>query len=344
MPYRVRLDDSPADGLMGPVVVLEESTGAARAAVTPVYGFNCYQWRLRHPTAGPLDLLYADPAQFAAGRPTRNGVPILFPFPNRIRDGRFTWDGREYQLPRNDSAGKNAIHGFTCRRSWRVVEQGADADGAWVTAEFQGSVDAADVRDLWPADYRLRVTYRLAGLSLRIEAVAENPDSRPLPFGLGYHPYFRVPFAGGDPAAYQVSIPAAAFWQLEESLPTGRRLPLVERPACDLATPRPFGTLQLDDVLTGLPGPAPAETTVLYPRGAATAPTGVGLEVRAGTAFREVVAFTPPHRQAVALEPYTCTTDAINLQQRGVDAGLLVLPPGGAWAGAVEFAVTGPGS
>jgi aldose 1-epimerase len=75
-----------------------------------------------------------------------------------------------------------------------------------------------------------------------------------------------------------------------------------------------------------------------------TAPSGAGLAVRAAPAFREVVAFTPQNRQAVALEPYTCTTDAINLQPRGVDAGLLVLPPGGSWSGVVEFAVSGPGS
>lgn len=339
MPYQVRTEERPGDGFAGPVVILEESGGAAQAAVAPVHGFNCYRWRARHATAGPLDLLYADPQSFAGGRPTRSGIPILFPFPNRIRDGRFTWDGKEYQLPRNDPAGKNAIHGFPCRRPWRVVEQGADAGSAWVTAEFQGSVDAADARDLWPADYRLRVTYRLAALTLRIEAFVENPAGRPLPFGLGYHPYFRVPFAGGDPAAYRVSVPAGSFWELQDNLPTGRRRPLGERPVCDLSAPRPFDTLQLDDVLTGLPGPS-QPGSVLSPRGAVTAPGGVALEVRAVPAFREVVAFTPPHRQAVALEPYTCVTDAINLQARGVDAGLLVLPPGATWSGVVELAVT----
>jgi aldose 1-epimerase len=39
------------------------------------------------------------------------------------------------------------------------------------------------------------------------------------------------------------------------------------------------------------------------------------------------------------VEPYTCITDAINLQQRGVEAGLLVLPPGGRWTGVVELRV-----
>ena len=71
-----------------------------------------------------LDLLYADPNLFTDGRPTRSGIPILFPFPNRIRVGRFSWEGKEYQLPLNDSVKQNAIHGFACRRPWRVVGQG----------------------------------------------------------------------------------------------------------------------------------------------------------------------------------------------------------------------------
>jgi aldose 1-epimerase len=343
MPYQVRTEAGGADGVAGPVVVLEESSGAARAAVTPPSGFNCYRWQVQHPTAGLLDLLYSDPQQFATGHPTRAGIPILFPFPNRIRDGRFRWDGGEYQLPVNDPAGKNAIHGFACRRPWRVTEQGADDRAAWVTAEFQGSVDAADARDLWPADYRIRVTYRLAARSLRVEALVENPDTRPLPFGLGYHPYVRIPFAAaGDGADYRVSVPAASFWELDQTLPTGRRRPVAERPGCDLTTPRRFETLQLDDVLTDLPAAPSGAAGVLWPRGSVTTPGGPEVALQTSAVFSEVVVFTPPHRQAVAVEPYTCVTDAINLEQQGVDAGLLVLQPGQSWSGVVELAIREP--
>jgi aldose 1-epimerase len=55
------------------------------------------------------------------------------------------------------------------------------------------------------------------------------------------------------------------------------------------------------------------------------------VEQRCSGGFREIVAFTPPWATAVCLEPYTCVTDAINLQQKGIDAGLQVLPPGEAW-------------
>jgi aldose 1-epimerase len=281
-----------------------------------------------------VELLYADPQLFKGSSPTRSGIPVLFPFANRIRDGRFRWEGKDYQLPLNDPAQKNTIHGFACRRPWRVVDHGANNQEAWLTGEFQGSVDAADARGLWPADYRLRLTYRLSAGRLRLEASVDNPDRVPLPFGLGYHPYFALPETGDG---YRVSVNASSFWELQDSLPTGARLPLDA--ARDLFRPRPCRELKLDDILTGLP-----DTTLMPPeglcrRGALQDDSGQNvLRLFSTPDFRELVVFTPPHGRAIALEPYTCVTDAINLQQRGIDAGLLVLPPGKTWSGVVELA------
>ena len=53
--------------------------------------------------------------------------------------------------------------------------------------------------------------------------------------------------------------------------------------------------------------------------------------------FREMVVFNPAHRQAFCIEPYTCTTDAANLQAKGLDAGWLVLQPGESWSAVVEM-------
>ena len=85
-------------------------------------------------------------------------------------------------------------------------------------------------------------------------------------------------------------------------------------------------------MLTGAPGP---DADGLCDRGAVESGAET-LWVRASPAFRDVVVFTPPHRQAFCIEPYTCVTDAINLQPRGVDAGLLTLLPGGRWSAVVD--------
>src|SRR5262245_7308071 len=98
-----------SSGLDGTIVVLQ-GDGGDRAEVWPALGFNCFAWRAAA-DGQVLDLLYADPQLFDNGRPTRSGIPVLFPFPNRIRAGRFSWGGRDYQLPLNDSAAVNAAHG-----------------------------------------------------------------------------------------------------------------------------------------------------------------------------------------------------------------------------------------
>jgi aldose 1-epimerase len=337
MPYQIRSEQRPNSmQLDGTVFVLWDSSSGAGAEVWPALGFNCFRWQTTWKDQ-TLDLLYSDPQIFEGARATRSGIPVLFPFPNRLRGGHFSWLGQEYQLPLNDASKKHAIHGFAAFKPWRVIDHGSDATSAWVTGEFTASVDGKEAFALWPADYRLRLTHRLTDRALRIEATVTNPDRKPLPFGLGYHTYFRVPFQSGHSEQdYWVKCPARAYWELDENLPTGNRRP-AEDPR-DLRAERWCVGLSLDDVLTNFDRPTTPVAEQLHFRGSVRqASNGLAVEVYASSTFRELVVFTPPHRQAICLEPYTCTTDALNLQQRGVDAGLLVLQPGEEWHGVVEL-------
>jgi aldose 1-epimerase len=333
MAYTVRT--RPADvpeGQDPTVFVLEDNQGSI-AEVWPALGFNCFRWAVMH-QGKLLEMLYTDPALFANGRPTRSGIPVLFPFPNRIRGGRFCWNEHYFQLPMNDPAQKNAIHGFACRKPWHVTDSGADDDSAWIRGVFRCSIDAPECLPLWPADHQLTLTIRLGRGKLRLEAEVRNPDTVALPFGLGYHPYFRLPFVPTDSADdYGIEVPAAEYWALEENLPTGERRPADG--SRDLNQPRRFADLQLDDVLTALPA-RPARVDGLIERGTIASPTGT-LRVFCSPEFREMVVFTPPHRQAFCIEPYTCTTDAVNLYATGYDAGWQVLAPHETWSSVVEL-------
>jgi aldose 1-epimerase len=336
MPFQVRMEDRLASHPEeGPVYLLQESSLGQTAQVLPAKGFNCFSWQVEH-QGRKLDLLYGDGLFGPSGKTTRGGIPILFPFPNRIRGASFRWDGKTYTLPVNDSSGPNAIHGFACRKAWRVVDQGSSSDSAWVTGEFHGSVDAPESASLWPADYVMRLTIRLAKDRLRLEASVHNPGAKPLPFGLGYHPYFRIPF-GPDDGAKECLISASveSYWELEKGLPTGRKLPVDS--SRDLRQPRDVKDLNLDDVLTG---PMDSKSTDLQFFGRVSQPVaGCTVDIMASPSFTQLVAFTPANRQAVCLEPYTCVTDAVNLQQKGIEAGWLVLPSGGSWSGIVELSV-----
>jgi aldose 1-epimerase len=88
MGFAVRDEKRPAGGGEAALVVLQDGAGG-RASIWPALGFNCFAWQVQRGDQ-LLDVLYADAALFTdpAPRPTRSGIPILFPFPNRIRQGR----------------------------------------------------------------------------------------------------------------------------------------------------------------------------------------------------------------------------------------------------------------
>jgi aldose 1-epimerase len=306
------------------VYLLSSPDQICQAEIWPEFGCNCLRWRVSGPQ-GPLELLYAVPDFETNPAPNRSGIPVLFPFPNRIRGGHFIWHGREYRLPLNDPAGKNSIHGFVCRRPWRVLSSSASENIATLTAEFQGSIDSPQDAALWPGDYKLTLRFLLGPDSLSLSATMTNPGLKTIPLGLGFHPFFKLPLAATESAnECQVCVPADTIWGLRENIPTGDKLPVDH--FRDLRTPRKFADLLLDDVYTNLRSASPNEKLHLRGR---IEQNGVGaVEVWSTAAFRELVVFTPPTRAAVCLEPYTCATDAINLHLRGIDAGLIELAPG----------------
>ncbi len=256
------------------------------------------------------------------GRPSGNGIPILFPFPNRIRGGRYSWDGRDYEMSAEtvpfDNTG-NAIHGFCLDRPWRVTSTG----GNFVVGEFQLSVDAPDRLKFWPADFLIELRYQLRGSTLRAEIRIANPSQSPLPWGFGTHAYFRLPLGSDSkPKHCLVQAPVTEEWELTECLPTGTRKRIDSQ--IQLNEGAWFDQLTLDNVYTGVTRTDDVvECLVMDER------AGLQVAQRCPAVFREVVAFTPSGRNAVCLEPYTCVTDAINLQQQGIDAGWRVLEPGG---------------
>jgi len=327
--YHIDTEERSAGGHGGTVYTLSRLDAASLVEVWPAHGFNCLRWR-----ANGHDLLYAAPDWEANPFPTRSGIPVLFPFPNRIRDGVFVHYGRRYVLPKNDSAHANAIHGFTPRNPWRVFGYGADAYGAWVHGDFQLSADAPEAEGFWPGDGLLSVVYRLGVNRLRIELRVRNMGDEPFPFGVGLHPYFRLPGDDPDVSRYVLHAPARTVWKLAQNLPSGEKQPIPDE--LNWNRPRAISSTQLDTVYGDL-GAIREDAGGLLLRATLSHVERPGrLEFWTTADFRESVLFTPPHRRAICLEPYTCVTDAANLQTRGVDAGWRELAPASEWAGVIE--------
>jgi len=298
------------------VVTLSDVSSGAEAKVAVGFGFNCYQFRVEI-DGRPIEVLWSEP-DFQRGdkRASGTGIPLLFPYPGRLRGQSLLWQSHRYLLEGDDRRG-NAIHGFVLTRPWRVLEQSSGR----VVGQFQASRDDARLLACWPADFCITATYELAGNTLRSSFLIENPDDKPLPCGFGTHPYFRVPLGGPSADRCVVRLPMRRQWELQEMLPTGQLLPLEE--AEQLRTGLPFGEMSFDDVFAGLD----FESGWCTPR-VIDPQSGRQLIVQFDQAFRECVVYTPPHRQAVCIEPYTCVPNAPELQARGVDAGLRILQPG----------------
>jgi len=315
-----------------PSITITDPQSAASAEILPGLGFNCFRFTTVE-RGKAIEWLWSDP-QFTTGttRPSRSGIPLLFPHPGRVAGAAYIWDGQTYRLEPMDGQG-NGIHGFVHTRPWRVVER----DVKRLKGEFQASVDAPDLltgkseaAGQWPVDFRISAEYTIAGSKLTLQLRVENPTTRTLPFSLGAHPYFRVPQGGTSADNCIVRMPISQRWEVENLLPTGRKLPLEN--AAAYAAGIPFGDLHLDDPFSGLSvAGGKVEASVSDPMGMTE------LVMRFDASFREIVAFTPPHRGAICIEPYTAAPDAIHLNQRGVDAGLRVLRPGEWFSTVIEF-------
>lgn len=183
--------------------------------------------------AGPVDVVlgYDTLAQYE----TEGGYfgAIVGRFANRIAGGRFTLNGQEYVLVRND--GPNHLHGGTVgwsHRVWSVEE--ADGTRAVLT------LDSPDGEEGYPGHLRVRVTYALEGdaLSIRYEASGD----RDTPCNLTNHSYFNLSGQGSGPVLDQeLQLFASAYTPADStSIPLGQIEPVDGTPM-DLRVPGPIG-------------------------------------------------------------------------------------------------------
>ena len=301
-----------------PSVTLRDPKTPSSAEILVGFGFNCYQF-VTQLDGQTVDVLWSAEG-FADGthRPSGSGIPLLFPFPGRIQGTQLHWQGQTYSLQEGDGRG-NAIHGFVHDQPWRVLSQTEST----VTGQFQASVDNPALLSSWPSDFCITVTYHLHGHRLSSHFEVFNPGDSPLPWGLGTHPYFRIPLTpAGTSAACRLVLPVRARWVLQDMNATGERM-AVEN-AQELQSGFSLDTRQFDNVFTEL---VPDDHQRFVARVEDPA-SRMAVQVEFAAPFRECVVYTPDHREAVCIEPYTCVPDAFRLQPCGVDAGLQVIAPG----------------
>ncbi len=321
-----------------PILTLRDHESGAEATIVAGLGANCVAWSVTH-QGQRVEVLETPPsADDLRTRRFRGGIPVLWPFPGRVREARYNFDGHEYHLPRTDKGGVHHIHGVVVQAPWRVAQSGPTEAGAQVALTIGPQDLNEDMRLGYPFAFALTLRFTLTDNSLTLDTQVDNLEKgQDLPFGYGLHPYFRAPLLPSattpDRTACPILIPAATRWPTVDGLPTAEPQLLASEE--DFQQWRPLGPQHFDHMYGGATYQGDWTT-------AGYRDPGAGLEVRvqADHAFREWVLFTQPNRPSVCIEPYTCPPNAINLDAEGIfDNGLIRLAAGTSWHSRVVLEV-----
>ena len=302
----------------------------AVAEIVPALGNNCYAFKVAVGDTW-LNLIDAPPdLATLETRPTAYGNPILFPFPNRIRNGTWQFEGETYQFDKAPES-PTTIHGLLLNQPYQVESHTADENGAKLVCSLNAQ-DFPEITRQYPFPFKIEITYTLKDTVLTMGVAIKNTGTQNMPMGFGIHPYFSVDLGTeADASQAVITVPAAKYWELDEILvPTGEQHEVTG--TLDLQNGQPFSQLKLDHVFTDVQLVEGVSRCLIENRD-----TGYGMVMESDAQFRELVVYTPPGRDAICFEPYTCPTDAINLEARGIPAGVIVLAPGETFSGTVRF-------
>lgn len=239
----------------------------------------------------------------------------LIPWPNRIRDGRYVFNGVTQQLALSEPDRHNAIHGLAGYAPWVLIDKQPDAVTNRVRIYPQHG---------WPSTLEATITHRIGEDGLTVTVEATNIGAADLPFGYGAHPYLTVGESRVDKVA--ITVPAASYLEVDDRLLPVKISP-VDGTVYDLRNGPLLGSTNLDTAMTGLARDAEGRwrvRLVLDDRYA---------ELWGDEAIQWVQVFTggPSRDWSIAVEPMTCGPDAFNTGP--THDGMRVLAPRATFVG-----------
>lgn len=248
--------------------------------------------------------------------PDYRGI-IAAPWPNRIADGAYRWEGVVQHLPLNEPERGTALHGLVFDRLWDVEKH--DADSLTLRCEIEAFSG-------YPGPLSLVAEYRIDADGLHTTVTASNPGEARIPYGVCPHPYLVAGPAPLDEWTLQVD--AAEFLNVTPD----RLLPLRLRPVdghpFDFRATRIIGSTEIDHAFTSIAADitGTSELTVTDPSG-----SHVGMRWNESCPWLQIHTADKPDaaisRRGLAVEPMTCPPDAFNS-----GTSLIALEPGASHA------------
>lgn len=254
----------------------------------------------------------------ALAKNTGGKSSLLFPFPNRLENGQYEWEGKAYQFPINDERTGNAIHGFVRELPFEIER--IQLAKHYATIEL--GLHYSGQLPYYPFPFQLNITYSIYDHGVfRLSVNCRNLHFYDIPVGFGWHPYFILGDSANDTS---LRLPDVELQEINDKmLPTGERIPY---PA--FSALKPLENTNLDNAFGVLPHQNQYEVVV--------AGKGCKLVLRAEREkFPYFMVFIPGERRTVALEPMSCNINAFNTRD-----ALSILSPDEVWEGMVEFQFT----
>ncbi len=260
-----------------------------------------------------------------AGRPVLDGYSAdemctgsrgqaLIPWPNRLADGVYTWDGRTMQVPINEVGKRTAIHGLVRWSRWQLESR--TSDRVVVTHELYP-------QPAYPFVLGSRIEYSLDAHGLTVLVTGTNLGTESLPYATGHHPYLTLGEPTIDTAVVQM--PAASAVAVDERLlPTG----IVEVGAAgiDFREQRVLGPTRLDIAFTALARDDDGRAWIAM----RSRDDERQIRLWLGAAYTHVMLFTGDtlddasrRRKGLGVEPMTCPPNAFASGE-----GVIRLQPG----------------
>jgi aldose 1-epimerase len=235
---------------------------------------------------------------------------VLIPFPGRINEGAYAFEGKQYQMVKNDTEYSSAIHGFLRMRTWTVI---ARTD---VSATF--AVDlAADDAPGYPFPLHTELTYEVNPSGILVKYAITNTGDTDAPVAAGFHPYYSIGSALIDDTA--LTVPFKSFLVFDENLITTGGIKPVSETEYDFTHERLIGRLKLNhcflDPIRDIDG-----NVAITMR---TSDAYKSVSVILGQEFDYVVLYSGDplpeslRRKSLAIEPMTCGSDGFNRPEWG---------------------------
>lgn len=230
---------------------------------------------------------------------------VLIPYSNRLRDGRFTFDGVDYQLR---GAEKHAIHGDVRDRPLQTLEQSK--------TKIVLGFDSKDFQDVnFPFPFSAKMTYGLDGLSFSSHIQLINKGNQAMPAGCGFHPYFNRQLPGST-GEVELQFTVEGVYPGVTPLPTGPAVSLQREQ--DFSVQRPLDVV-LDHCFAGWD----RQAVIDWPC------SGIKARIQADPGIEHVILYSPEGESFFAVEPVTNANDGFNLFAQGDrSCGVVVLEPG----------------